>query len=56
LGLAQRGTLKLDLVVMEGIDPAKSDAEAYMGFVDPTMSALVSAEQQQFWLCTRPPS
>jgi hypothetical protein len=40
------GALKLDLVVMEGIDPAKSDAEAYMGFVDPTMTALVSAEEQ----------
>lgn len=46
------GTLKLDIVVMEGIDPAKSDAEAYMGFVDPTMSGLVSAEQQQFGLHT----
>jgi hypothetical protein len=41
------GTLKLDLVVMVGIDPAKSDADAYMGFVDPTMTGLVSAEQQQ---------
>lgn len=41
------GALKLDLVVMEGIDPAKPDAEAYMGFVDPTMSRLVSTEQQQ---------
>lgn len=42
------GTLKLDLVVMEGIDPARPDAEAYMGFVDSTMNALVSTEEQQF--------
>lgn len=42
------GTLKLDIVVMEGIDPTKLDTEAYMGFVDPTMNALVSAEEQQF--------
>lgn len=41
------GTLKLDLFVMEGVDPAKADAGAYMGFVDPTMTGLVSAEQQQ---------
>lgn len=41
------GTLKLDIVVMEGADPAKSDAEAYMGFVDPTMTGLVSSETQQ---------
>lgn len=41
------GTLKLDLIVMEGVDPAKSDAETYMGFVDSTMTGLVSTEQQQ---------
>ncbi|HAV78506.1 MAG TPA: hypothetical protein DCX53_14250 [Anaerolineae bacterium] len=41
------GTLKLDIIIMEGIDPAKSDADAYMQFVDPTMTGLVSAEQQQ---------
>jgi len=40
------GTLKLDLIVMEGVDPAKSDTEAYMGFVDPSMTGMVSAEQQ----------
>ena len=41
------GTLKLDVIVMEGVDPAKSDADAYMQFVDPTTTSLVSAEQQQ---------
>ncbi len=41
------GTLKLDVIVMEGVDPAKSDADAYMQFVDPTMTGLVSAESQQ---------
>jgi hypothetical protein len=40
------GALKLDIVLMEGMDPAKPDADAYMQFVDPTMSGLVSAEQQ----------
>jgi hypothetical protein len=46
------GTLKLDVVVMEGIDPAKSDIEAYMGFTDPTMTGLVSAESHQFGVHT----
>ena len=41
------GTLKLDVIVMEGVDPEKSDADAYMQFVDPTMTGLVSAESQQ---------
>jgi len=41
------GTLKLDVIVMEGVDPAKSDADAYMQFVDPTMTGLVSSESQQ---------
>lgn len=40
------GALKLDVVVMEGIDPVKSAADAYMQFVDPTMTGLVSAESQ----------
>jgi hypothetical protein len=40
------GTFKLDIVTMEGIDPTKSDADAYMQFVDPTMAGLVSIEQQ----------
>jgi hypothetical protein len=42
------GTLKLDVVVMEGVDPAKSDADAYMEITDPTITRIVSAEQQQF--------
>jgi len=42
------GTLKLDIVTMEGNDPSKTDAEAYMENVDPTMTGLVSAEAQQF--------
>jgi hypothetical protein len=41
------GTLKLDIIVMEGVDPTKSDADAYMAFVDPTATGLVSAETQQ---------
>jgi len=41
------GTLKLDIVLMEGADPAKSDADAYMQFVDPTMQGLVSTESRQ---------
>ena len=41
------GTMKMDVIVMEGVDPAKSDADAYMQFVDPMMTGLVSAEQQQ---------
>lgn len=41
------GTLKLDIVIMEGVDPAKSDVNAYMQFVDPTMTGLVSVESQQ---------
>jgi hypothetical protein len=42
------GTLKLDVVVMEGVDPAKSDVDAYMEITDPTITGIVSAEQQQF--------
>jgi len=41
------GTLKLDVIVIEGADPAKSDADAYMQFVDPTMTSLVSSESRQ---------
>jgi hypothetical protein len=41
------GALKLDVIVMEGIDPAKSDADAYMEFVDPSTNGLVSAEPLQ---------
>lgn len=41
------GALKLDVIVLEDVDPAKSDADAYMEFVDPTTNGLVSAEPQQ---------
>ena len=41
------GTLKLDVVVVEGADPSKSDADAYMTLVDPTVEGLVSTETQQ---------
>jgi hypothetical protein len=41
------GTLKLDVIIFEGADPSKSDAEAYMANVDPTMEGLVSVETQQ---------
>jgi hypothetical protein len=43
----QNGTLKIDVISVEGVDPAKSDVDAYMQFVDPTMTGLVSAESQQ---------
>jgi len=42
------GTLKLDVIVMEGVDPAKSDIEGYLQFSDPTMESLVAVESQQF--------
>lgn len=42
------GTLKLDLVVFEGADPALSDADAYIQMSDPSMTGLVSAETRQF--------
>ena len=42
------GTLKLDIVVFEGADPALSDADAYIQLADPSMTGLVSAETQQF--------
>jgi hypothetical protein len=42
------GTLKLDIVTMEGIDPALSDTDAFMQLSDPTMTSLVSAEQIQY--------
>jgi hypothetical protein len=42
------GALKLDVMITGGIDPAKSDTDAFMQFVDPTTTGLVSAEQQQF--------
>jgi hypothetical protein len=41
------GALKLDVVVIEGQDPSKSDADAYMANEDPTQTGLVSAESQQ---------
>jgi len=41
------GTLKLDVIVMEGIDPANSDIDGYLQFSDPTMERLVSVESQQ---------
>jgi len=41
------GALKLDVIVMEGIDPAKSDIDGYLQFSDPTMERLVAVESQQ---------
>jgi len=41
------GSMKIDVVIMEGIDPVKSDADAYMQFVDPSTTGLVSTEQQR---------
>ncbi len=46
------GTLKLDVIVMEGADPGKSDADAYMQFTDPTMTGVVSAESRQIGVNT----
>lgn len=42
------GTLKLDLVVLDGADPAKSVADAYIQLADPSMTGLVSAEIRQY--------
>ena len=42
------GTLKLDMIVMEGIDPANSDIDGYLQFSDPTMERLDTVESQQF--------
>ncbi len=42
------GTLKLDVIVMEGIDPANSDIDGYLQFSDPTMERLDTVESQQF--------
>jgi len=42
------GTLKLDLIVFEGADPTKSDADAYIQMADPSMTGLVSADVRQF--------
>ena len=42
------GTLKLDVVVMEGVDPANSDIDGYKQFSDPTMESVVSTEVRQF--------
>jgi len=42
------GTLKLDVIVMEGVDPANSDIDGYLQFSDPTMERVDSVESQQF--------
>jgi len=42
------GSLKIDMVIMEGVDPDKSDIDGYLQFSDPTMESLVSVESQQF--------
>jgi len=42
------GTLKMDVIVMEGIDPANSDIDGYLQFSDPTMERVDAAESQQF--------
>lgn len=41
------GTLKLDVIVMEGVDPANSDIDGYLQFSDPTMERLVAVESLQ---------
>jgi len=42
------GTLKMDVIVMEGIDPANSDIDGYLQFSDPTMERVDAVESQQF--------
>ena len=42
------GTLKMDLIVMEGVDPANSDIDGYMQFSDPSMERVDAIESQQF--------
>jgi len=41
------GTLKIDFFITEGVDPAKSEADAYMALVDPTLTGLSSSNSQQ---------
>jgi len=41
------GALKIDLFIIEGVDPAKSDADAFMALSDPTATGLVSAQVLQ---------
>ena len=42
------GTLKMDVIVMEGVEPANSDIDGYMQFSDPTMERVEAAESKQF--------
>jgi len=42
------GSLKLDVIIMEGIDLTNSDIDGYLQFSDPTMESVVSVESQQF--------
>lgn len=42
------GTLKMDVIVMEGIEPANSDIDGYLQFSDPSMERVDSVESQQF--------
>lgn len=42
------GALKLDVIVMEGVEPANSDSDGYLQFSDPTMESVISAESKQF--------
>ena len=41
------GSLKLELLVVEGIDPSLFNTDAYMTMVDPSMQGLVSSEERQ---------
>jgi len=41
------GTLKIDFFITEGIDPAKSNADAYIALVDPTTIGLSLSNSQQ---------
>jgi len=42
------GTLKVDVIVMEGVESSNSDIDGYLQFSDPTMETVVSIEAQRF--------
>jgi hypothetical protein len=46
------GTLKIDVVVMEDINPALSDTDAYMAMVDTSIEGIVASETKQTGLHT----
>ncbi len=45
-GAAPEGVFLIDLGVFEGVDPAKSDVDGYAQFIDTTMEAIASSQEQ----------